>query len=134
MADLTIDPTLVAVVRAYKELTGPLEETVAVGQMVRFSTTTGKFTKANASSAAEARVKGMLISKNGAGSVGTVLVDGIVELGAAVDGLTYDDDVFLSDTDGVLADGAGTVSVIVGQTISGFGETTPDKLLHLRLG
>lgn len=137
MTDLVIDATKVGVVRvpgqAYETFTVPLGEAMTVGQYGRLNTTTGKAEPGNATVAAEARSGGILISKDGAGKVGTFLRKGILDLGTALDALTYDDDVFLSNTDGTLADVAGTVSKIVGTTVPGFGDVTPRRLLRVDL-
>jgi len=54
-----------------------------------------------------------------------------VDVGEGLVGLNYGALVYVSDTDGTFADAAGTVSVIAGQVIPGFGNTTADKLLWL---
>ena len=105
------------------------------GDMVKINTSTGEFTLANGSSAAEARVFGMLITgAHRAGDAVTAVQRGTVGLGASLDALTFDDIVYLSDTDGVLADAAGTVSVVVGRVVPHFaGSNTASKLLKLEL-
>lgn len=133
MTDLVITPADVRPVRVIDQLTGPCDEAVVEGQAVRLATATGRFTKANGSSAAEARVRGIAVSEaTQAGDAITVITEGIVDVGDALDALTYDDDVFLSDTDGTLADAAGTVGVYVGTVVPGWGTSTPDKLLHVK--
>ena len=117
-------------------MTAPLAESLAVGDMVRLDTSTGKFTGANASSAGEARQYGMLVSKDGAGAVGTAIRKGVVD-GFALSALDYDAPVYLSDTDKTIADAAGTVTTaIVGRVIPGFATTlgtAADKLLFIDL-
>jgi hypothetical protein len=57
-----------------------------------------------------------------------------LDVGNALSALTYDDDVFLSDTDGTLADAAGTVSKIVATVVPGYAAiATYDKLLRVDL-
>lgn len=139
MADITIDSTKVGGANLIDsdKFTAPAESAdLAPGDMVRLNTTTGKFTKANGSSAAEARVYGMLI--NGANKVNdgvTAVRRGIVGLGdTALSALAYDADVYLSDTDGKLADAAGTVSKVVGRVIPVFaGSGTAAKVLKIEL-
>lgn len=120
------------------KLTLPAEDaTLAKGQMVRINVTTGRFTLANGTSAAEARVYGMLInSANKVGDPVTAVRRGIVAVGedASVTGLTFDDIVYLSDTDGKLGDAAGTVSTVVGRTVPQFnGSATAKKMLKIEL-
>ncbi len=133
MANLTVTASQVAAVEIIESITAPLAEAIAIGQMARLDTSNGRLTLAKATTAAEARVRGMLISKDGGGTVGTVVKRGLVNVGEALAGLGYDADVYLSDTDGTLDDGAGTVSRIVGYVAGGFGATTADKLLKLEL-
>lgn len=133
MADLTITAADVAAVKIIEALTGPAAEDITAGQYVRLNTTNGKVEKGNASSAAEARKGGIALNSADAGFPVTMLRKGVVDLGAAVDALTYDDDVFLSNTDATLADAAGTTSLIVGTIVPGWGETTADKLLRVDL-
>lgn len=132
MADLTV--TEATQVKIIEQFTGPAGEPFALGEAVRLDTSTGEITPANGSTAAEARVLGIVVKEaTAANDTVTVAVKGYVDLGDALDALTYDDDVFLSNTDGTLADTAGTVSTIVGTVVPGYGATTPDKLLRLDL-
>lgn len=133
MADLSVTATDVAVVKMIEQGVGPAAEAITAGQAVRLDTTSGKITKANASTAAEARIAGIALRSVAAGEAVTFVRKGIVSLGAAMDALTYDDDVFLSNTDGTLADGAGTVSTIVGTVVPQWTATTPQKNLRLDL-
>lgn len=106
MADITITASKVALVRAEEDglHTHPAAEAITAGQAVRLDTANGKFTKSNASSAAEARTKGIALRTVATGEALTAVQRGIVDLGAALDALGYDADVFLSTTDGALAD------------------------------
>lgn len=131
MADLTVSE--IAPVKVIEQFTAPAGEAITKGNAVRFDTTTGKVTGANGSSAAEARCSGIALETVVAGQAVTVIRKGIIDLGDALDALTYDDDVFLSNTDKTLADAAGTVTLIVGTVVPGLGHTTPDKLLRLDL-
>lgn len=133
MADLSITAADVAPVRVIDQITAPAAETIAAGQAVRLDTTTGKLTLAKGTTAAEARIRGIALNGGVAGTTITAVSKGIIDLGDALGDLTYDDDVFLSDTDGTLADAAGTVSTIVGTVEPGFANTTPDKLLRVDL-
>lgn len=126
----------VRVVESFIQMTAPLAESLAVGDMVRLDTSTGKFTGSNASSAGEARMYGILVSKDGAGAVGTAVRKGVID-GFALAALAYDAPVYLSDTDKTIADAAGTVTTaIVGRVIPGFATTlgtAADKLLFIDL-
>lgn len=133
MADLTITAGDVAPVKSFVQFTGPAAETIAAGQYVRFDASTGKLTKGNASSSAEAADGGIAINGGAAGTTLTAIHYGIVDVGDALDALDYGATVFLSDTDGVLGDSAGTVSKEVGKVVPGWGHTTADKLLFVDL-
>ena len=131
MPDLVIDSTKVKEVEVIEQFTGPTDEDIQPGQYCRLNTGTGKLTKGNATSAAEARKFGMCIN-NLAGKI-TVLRKGIVFLGAALDARPFDSDVFLSNTDGALADAAGTVSLVVGTVVPLYGYSPYKKGLRLDL-
>lgn len=125
----------VRVVESIVQLTLPLAESISVGQAVRLDTTAGKFTKANGTTTSENRIYGILVSKDGAGAVGTAIRKGVLD-GYDLTSLNYDAAVYLSDTDGTLADGAGSVSTIVGRVIPAWAQTlgnSPDKLLFVDL-
>lgn len=131
MANLTI--SAIRPVQVIEQFTGPAAEAITAGNYVRFSVTTGKIEKGNGTTAAEARKGGLALNTAAAGETVTAVRKGLVDLGNALGDLTYDDDVFLSDTDATLADTAGTVSLIVGVTVPAWGATTADKLLRLDL-
>ena len=135
MADLTMpDATDVAPVKVIEQMTGPAAAAIDAGTPVYMSTTTGQFTAADASAAPTARCCGIAITTTSqANESMTVVRKGWLDMGDALGDLTYDDDVYLSDTVAVLADGAGTVSLIVGTVVPAFIGTTPDKLLRVDL-
>jgi hypothetical protein len=136
MTELTITASEVAPVEVIEQITAPTDEVITAGQMVRLSTTTGKLTKANGSSAAEARTCGIAIeSAEVAGLTITAIRKGVVDIGDALGDLTYDDDVYLDDTDGKLTDTSGESSQtkLVGTVVPGWGATTADKLLRVDL-
>ncbi len=65
----------------------------------------------------------------------TAIRKGVMD-GYALSGLDYDAPAYLSDTDGRLADGVGTVTVAVGRVIPGTSVTLGtayDKLLFVDL-
>ena len=57
---------------------------------------------------------------------------GLVDVGDAMSSMNYGALVYLSDTDGTLADATGTTTKVVGQVASGWGSTTADKLLRVQ--
>lgn len=131
MANLTV--SAIRPVQVIEQFTGPAAEAITAGNYVRFSVTTGKIEKGNGTTEAEARKGGLALNTAAAGETVTAVRKGLVDLGNALGDLTYDDDVFLSDTDATLADTAGTVSLIVGVIVPAWGATTADKLLRLDL-
>ena len=131
MTDLVI--TAVRPVHVIDQFTGPVAEAITIGQYVRYNVTTGKVELGKGTTAAEARKGGIAVQSAAAGEKVTAVRKGIVDVGNALSALTYDDDVYLSDTDGTLADAAGTVSLIVGTVVPAWGATTADKLLRVDL-
>lgn len=136
MANLSlVTADRVRVVQSFTQHTFVADEAIAAGAIVRIDTTSGKATNAKGTTAAEARAFGIATHKAVAGQPVTVIRRGIID-GFDLSGLTFDDDVFLSDTDGVMADAAGTVSKIVAITVPGFATTlgtAADKLLFVDL-
>lgn len=106
------------VVQSRKQLTGVAAENITIGQAVRLDTTNGKFTLSKGTSSAEARFFGIALRTATAGEAMTALCEGIVD-GYDLGALDYDAPVYLSDTDGTLADGAGTVEVQLGRVVPG---------------
>lgn len=124
------------VVESIQQHTAPCAEDIPPRSPVRFDAATGKFTLANGTNANEAKIYG--ISSNvvtvKAGYPVTAIRRGVM------DGFdftqAYGADIFLSDTDGRLADSAGTVAVRVGRVISGWANQigqAADKLLSIEL-
>lgn len=117
MADLAlVTADRLRIVESIEQMTLPAAEAVSAGQAVRLDTTTGKFTKGNATLAAEARIYGIATHTVVAGQPVTAIRQGVVA-GHDLSALAYDAAVYLSDTDGTLADAAGTVSTVVGRVI-----------------
>lgn len=134
MTALSITATSVAPVKTIEQFTGPAAEAINAGQYVRFNTTNGKIELGNGSTAAEAREGGIAVeTANVANVTITAIRKGWIDLGDALDSLNYDQDVYLSDTDGTLDDTAGTVTRTVGTVVPGWGATTADKLLRVDL-
>jgi hypothetical protein len=115
-----------------QQLTLPAAEAITAGAPVRIDTA-GKFTPRTARRP-EARVWGIATKTVAAGEALTAVRRGIL------DGFTfsqaYDAAIYLSDTDGTLADAAGTVSTVVGRVVPGWSQllgSNPDKLLSVEL-
>jgi hypothetical protein len=127
----------VEIVESLEQATLPTAEVVNPGQAARFDTATGRFTKANGTTAPEGRVYGIATGgrANVAGQPVTVIKKGVID-GFDLSGLAYDAPVYLSDTDGALDTAAGTVPIVVGRVIPASGQTLGtalDKLLLVDL-
>ena len=132
MTNLTITAAAVALVQEFESLTLPVDEAVTAGQVGRLNTTTGKLTKANGTTAAEARAVGVFVRSSRFVNEPVHLIKrGVLDLGAALDSVALDAVIYLSDTDGTLADSAGTVSTKIGRVIPAFGNVSADKLLYV---
>lgn len=123
----------VEVIQSFIQLTLVAAEAVSAGSIVRIDTS-GKFTNANGTTTTENRVYGVATRTVVAGEPLTAVRKGYL------DGYTfsqaYDAPIFASDTDGRLADAAGTVSTVVGRVIAGTSQllgSSPDKLLFVDL-
>jgi len=134
MALLTIAVADVRVVKRgdLHQHTAPAGEAIAAGQYIRFSTA-GKFELGNAGSAGEVG-DGFIAEKSAAIGEAVTGLKGpcVLDVGDALSGIAYGVSVFLSDTDGTLADAAGTVSTVVGKVVSGWAGSAK-KLLRLSL-
>jgi hypothetical protein len=132
MADIVVAVAgTLRVVESIEQLTAPAAEAILAGAPVRFHTD-GTFTNANGSAAGEAGAYGVATDSVAAGWPVTAIRKGVV------DGYTfsqaYGAPIFLSNTDGTLADAAGTVSVTVGRITPAFAEplgTAATKLLSV---
>ena len=123
----------VEVVESYEQHTFVAAEAISAGSAGRIDTA-GKATNANGTASGEARPYGIATKTVAAGEPVTLIKRG------KFDGFTfsqaYDASIYLSDTDGRLADAAGTVSVVVGRVIPGNAQvigSSPDKLLEVEL-
>lgn len=137
MADIAlVTANRVSVVESIQQMSLPAAEAITAGAPVRIDTSTGKFTNANGTSAAEARVWGIASRTVLAGDALTAIRRGVLD-GFALDALAYDAAVQLSNTDGRL-DSGGTPTVVatVGRVIPSAATTTGtayDKLLSVEL-
>jgi hypothetical protein len=124
----------VRIVESIEQKTLPVDEAVLAGATVKINVTTGKFTNSNGTSAAEARTYGIADRSAQAGETITALAKG------TMDGFTftqaYDAAIYQSDTDGLMADAAGTTSKVIGRVVPGTATTLGtayDKLLRVEL-
>lgn len=95
----------------------------------------GKWAVGDGSAAPTARIYGVALKTVAAGEALTAVKTGTLD-GYALSALAYDAPLYLSDTVGLLADAAGTVSVVVGRVVPANAVslgTAPDKLLEVDL-
>jgi hypothetical protein len=93
----------------------------------------GKWAKADASAAGTADVFGLTVKKVAAGEPVTAISKGIVG-GFVLTSLAYGASVYLSDTEGKVADAAGTVSVKIGRVVPVYGQVrgnSPAKMVQI---
>lgn len=134
MADLTI---VAAEVRPVSNEHNPLRRnaypksgTLTRGLYAVIDSTTAKAKVADASAAGTAIAGGIVIEDSG--SKVSVQTEGLVDLGSALDGLSYGAAVYLSDTNsGILADTPGTYRRKIGKVVPHWGALTANKLLQL---
>lgn len=132
-ADLTITAGDVAVLEMIHKVSGLSSVALAAGQFARLNTSTGLWEKGNATAAGELLAGGMVAEVNGFAV--TILRVGTVDIGEAMASLAFGDLVYVSDTDGLFNDTAGTVTVIAGyvDAILGTDGVTPDRVLRLAI-
>lgn len=117
--------------QSIEQMTLPIAADYNEGTPV-FVNSSGKFQQSDASSSGTAKCYGITVRKAKAGEPVTAIAKGVV--GGFTFSQNYGTDVFLSDTDGRLADAAGTVSKKVGEVIPAYGQprgTSPAKLLRV---
>jgi len=135
MADIAlVTANKVEIVESFEQMTLPTAEAVNPGQVARLDGSTGKFTKGNASSATEEAIYGIATGgvANVAGQPVTVIRHGVLD-GFDLSGLNYWAPVYLSSTDGGLANAPDDYGdTIIGRVIPGTSTTLGtayDKLL-----
>lgn len=134
MANLTI--TTCSLVKGDDEhqATYPAGEAISAGQYIRPNATTGKFELGNATTAAEVGDGYIALHAAAIGEPVTgVKSPAILDVGEALAAMNFGAAVYLSDTDGTLADAAGTVSTAAGRVVAGWANTSADKLLRVTL-
>lgn len=134
MAVITISPEnriRVQLVHSVFKLTSPAGEDIERGDYVRIGNN-GYWVKGNATNAANLGYGGIALTSAKSGLELTVLVQGIVSLGTALNTLNYGDKVYVSNTTGALDTAAGTVERILGIVIAGWDRVGGSKLLYLQ--
>lgn len=118
MTDLTILSTGIAEVFADKNDVFDMiaAEAITAGQ-ITYQTTAGKAGVADANASGKQQARGLALYDTPAGKPCACLRKGYVS-GFDLSGVAYDGPVYLSDTAGKLADGAGTMTVNVGRVES----------------
>lgn len=134
MANLTIVEADVAVVEEIESLTAPVAAAVVATLLPGCTAvldSNGEFVLGDGSEAATQYGAGLCVER--CGRAAKVLYQGLVNLGDAITALAFNAKVYLSDDAGLLANGTGTVSHVVGRVVSkgGTNSTTNDKLLRL---
>lgn len=134
MADIALAQTArVEIVESLEQMTLPAAEAITPGAPVRITGST--FTNGNGTTATEAGIYGIATGDQAvpAGMPITALKRGVLD-GFVLTEATQES-VFVSDTDGRLADAAGTVSKTVGRIIPGTAAVlgSSDKLLLVEL-
>ena len=136
MADLAlVTAGKINVIESIEQATLPAAEDISAGQAVRIDTANGKFTKSNATVAAEARVYGVAVRTVKSGEPVTAVKRGLLD-GFDLSALSWDAPIYLSDTDGSFGSTAGTVSTVVGAVFPAPGQTIGtalDKVLRIAL-
>jgi hypothetical protein len=124
----------VSVVESVQQKTLVAAEAITAGAPVRIDTA-GKFTNANGTTTTENDAYGIATKTVVAGEALTAVKLGTMD-GFDLSGLAYNARVYISDTDGRLADAAGTASKVVGRVVPGTSTTTGtayDKILSVEL-
>jgi hypothetical protein len=132
MADITVTAAQVRRVASHNDEVHDFTaaSTITAGQPVYFVTASGKVAAADGSAADTAQVRGVALNAAAAGETVAVLKRGKLA-GFTLTSQNFDDRIYLSNTNtGVLADSAGTVSVVVGRVIRA-NDSSATKLLYV---
>lgn len=138
MATLTLEYVQVVANYEPSSLTVKSGETIADrrGKYLRVDATTGKAMLGNATSADEiGGLRGIALSdQKYVGDSVTLFRFGLLDFGDALDDMDYGESIHLSDTDGTLADTAGSTAAIVGKVFPVFEhDGTVKKLAYINV-
>jgi hypothetical protein len=131
MTDLTVTAAQVGVVDPTKAVIKTYIAAAAItkGQAI-YQNTSGKADLADANGSGTLQFRGIALNTVGAGDAVDVCEDGEV-YGFGLSGLNYDALVYLSNTAGALADGAGGTSVVCGRVNALTDNPTLTKVLRV---
>lgn len=133
MTDLVVTTSGVHVVEAIEQATYPAAAAITAGAWC-YRDSNGKWALAKSTSTGAAGNRQAMAAKTViAGQALTCVYKGVVDVRGALDDLAFDAKVYLSDTaTGIMADAAGTVSIVLGTVEPGWASgATPDKLLRI---
>jgi len=138
MADITLsaaDVLAVKTVKTVEQISLIAGEAINGGQPVYLNTTTGRVYRARGNAAGTAGAIGLCGRTVATGEACTIIQQGLVDLGAALNAVNYGTVVYLSDTaTGVFGDAAGTVSVVIGRVVPAHAlGNTAERLLRVNL-
>jgi len=133
MAQISITKTDVAPIEIIQQFTLPVGETnIYAGQWV-YENTDGELSLGAYDGYLDAR-RGIAIKDGALNEAVTVLEDGLVSVGTALDALDPTAAVYLSGVAGSLQTTVGTTTVKVGHVEAKWGATTIDKVLRVKRG
>lgn len=136
MADIALDTAdRVEVVESRRQLSCIALEAIEAGAPCRIDPTTGKARNGNGTDMTEGPVYGIALRSVAAGEAVTLLAEGILD-GFDFTDQDFNEEIFLSDTDGRLADAAGTKAILIGRIVPGNANllgATADKLLDVNV-
>ena len=117
MADITVTASQVGIVYPNAVIYDFVASAAVTAGQAVYQTSTGKVAPADANAAGKQQFRGIALKGAAAGEAVSVLKEGHV-YGFGVSGLNADALIYLSDTEGALADGAGTMTVIAGRVFA----------------
>lgn len=119
MTDIVLVAAKIAPVYPTKAeiISGIAGVTITAGQAVYFIAASGLLGLADANVSGSQQFRGIALNGGGAGQAISVLKEGHC-YGFTLSGQSYDDPLFLSDTEGVLGDSAGTLEVTAGLVVA----------------
>lgn len=144
MADIALKSTNASTQSGNNTRTADVEESIEQKTLIAavdmdeltpvYINTSGKFAKGDASAAGTADVYGLTLRKVKAGEPVTAIAKGTVGGFTFAAGQDYGESVYLSDTEGRVADAAGTVEVKIGIIVPVLGQprgSSPAKFVRV---